>query len=261
MASSWPGSQSMITGVGMAQHVGGLRVQTLSCRSPPSFSAPFSPRPPPATTGDAESVTTGSAVVTGTVNPGGEATTYQFEYGTTSSYGLTTPQQDAGSGTDRVGVRVDALRPDRRTPRTTTASWRPTPSGQSARRRSLVRTASPAAAPSISSRSATGVTASGATLGANVNPRSLATTVRFEYGMSTSYGTATPEQAIGAGTSAVAVSAAIAGLSRARGTTTAPSPRARRASRAAATARSPPRRRRPAWPSRPRRSARSGARA
>ena len=36
--------------------------------------------------------------------------------------------------------------------------------------------------------------------------------MRFEYGTSTSYGTATPEQAIGAGSSTVAVSAAIAGL-------------------------------------------------
>ena len=49
----------------------------------------------------------------------------------------------------------------------------------------------------------------GATLNAGVNPRSLATTVRFEYGTSTSYGTSTPDQAIGAGTSSVAVSAAI----------------------------------------------------
>ena len=68
-----------------------------------------------------------------------------------------------------------------------------------------LRTPAPAAAPSISSRSTTGVSAHGATIGASVNPRSLATTVRFEYGTSTSYGSATPEQAIGAGGSTVAV--------------------------------------------------------
>ena len=79
---------------------------------PPSFSAPFSPRPlPTATTGAAESITTGSAAVTGTVNPGGVATTYQFEYGTSSSYGLTTPQQDAGAGSDRRRGARDALEP------------------------------------------------------------------------------------------------------------------------------------------------------
>jgi hypothetical protein len=52
----------------------------------------------------------------------------------------------------------------------------------------------------------------GATLAAGVNPRGLATSVRFEYGTSTSYGTATPEQAIGAGGSTVSVTAAIGGL-------------------------------------------------
>ena len=55
------------------------------------LSAVLAQAAPTATTGGAESVTTGSAAVTGTLNPGGDATTYQFEYGTSSSYGLTTP--------------------------------------------------------------------------------------------------------------------------------------------------------------------------
>ena len=42
---------------------------------------------PVATTGDEESVSTGSAVVTGTVDPNGEATSYYVEYGTSSNYG------------------------------------------------------------------------------------------------------------------------------------------------------------------------------
>ena len=113
IASSWPGSQSMITGVGMAHHPGGSRVRTLSCTSPPSSSPPSSPRPlRPPRPARAESVTTGSAAVTGTVNPGGDATTYQFEYGTSASYGLTTPDADAGSGTDRRRRQGDALEPD-----------------------------------------------------------------------------------------------------------------------------------------------------
>ena len=45
-----------------------------------------------------------------------------------------------------------------------------------------------------------------------MNPRGLATTVRFEYGTSTSYGSVTPEQAIGAGNSTVSVAAAIGNL-------------------------------------------------
>ena len=61
---------------------------------------------PVATTGTANSITTGSAVVTGTVNPGGDATTYQFEYGTSTGYGLTTPAQSAGAGSSAVDVQA-----------------------------------------------------------------------------------------------------------------------------------------------------------
>ena len=61
---------------------------------------------PTASTGGSESVTTGSAVVTGVVNPNGTATTYRFEYGTSTSYGLTTPDVDAGSGTADVPARA-----------------------------------------------------------------------------------------------------------------------------------------------------------
>ncbi len=82
--------------------------------------------PPVVTTGASESVTTGSAVVTGTVNPGGEATTYQFEYGTSTSYGLTTPQQDAGTGTTDAAARRRS-RASRTTRPTTTAWWPRTP--------------------------------------------------------------------------------------------------------------------------------------
>ena len=55
--------------------------------------------PPSATTGSASSVTQTGATVAGTVNPEGLATTYRFEYGTSSSYGLQTAEVDAGSGT------------------------------------------------------------------------------------------------------------------------------------------------------------------
>src|SRR3954468_5405441 len=61
---------------------------------------------PVATTGSAESVTTGSAALTGTVNPGGEATTYHFEYGTTAPYGIPPPAQPIAAGSDPVPVRA-----------------------------------------------------------------------------------------------------------------------------------------------------------
>jgi hypothetical protein len=49
-------------------------------------------------------------------------------------------------------------------------------------------------------------------LNAGVNPRSLGTSVHFEYGTSTRYGSATPEQGIGAGGATVSVAAAVGGL-------------------------------------------------
>ena len=76
-------------------------------RSPPSSSAPSSfQAAPAATTGSAESITTGSAAVDRHREPEREATTYHFEYGTSDAYGLTTPDQNAGAGTDPVAVRA-----------------------------------------------------------------------------------------------------------------------------------------------------------
>jgi hypothetical protein len=175
------------------------------------ITAVFAQAAPTATTGAAESVTTGSAAVTGTVNPGGDATTYQFEYGTSTAYGLTTPAADAGSGTTDAPARATLSS----LTNNTTYHYRLVATNAAGVARGAdktFKTSAPASAPSISSRAATGVSSLGATLNAGVNPRSLATTVRFEYGTSTSYGTSTPDQAIGAGSSTVSVTAAIAGL-------------------------------------------------
>ncbi|MHB1853952.1 MAG: G1 family glutamic endopeptidase [Acidimicrobiales bacterium] len=57
-----------------------------------------------ATTGPATSITATSATLTGTVNPGGKATTYYFEYGTSTNYGFVTTTTSAGSGTKSVSV-------------------------------------------------------------------------------------------------------------------------------------------------------------
>jgi hypothetical protein len=59
---------------------------------------------PSATTGPATSVTSTSATLTGTVNPGGSATKYYFEYGTSTGYGSVTATVKAGSGTTSVSV-------------------------------------------------------------------------------------------------------------------------------------------------------------
>ena len=45
-----------------------------------------------------------SATLQGTVNPRGSSTSFQFEYGTDTTYGQTTTVTDAGAGSDAVGV-------------------------------------------------------------------------------------------------------------------------------------------------------------
>ncbi len=72
---------------------------------------------------------------------------------------------------------------------------------------------SPGAAPTVTTGAANSITTSGATLNGTVNPNGLETSAYFEWGTSTAYGNRTPAQSIPAGTSDVAVSANLTGLS------------------------------------------------
>jgi hypothetical protein len=68
--------------------------------------------------------------------------------------------------------------------------------------------------PIATTEPATGIGTEEATLNGVVNPQGISTTYHFEYGTTTSYGSSTPESgSIGNGTSNVAVSKAITGLS------------------------------------------------
>ena len=54
---------------------------------------------PTATTGPATAIGATTATVTGSVVPGGQATTWYIQYGTTTAYGSQTAKASAGSGT------------------------------------------------------------------------------------------------------------------------------------------------------------------
>jgi hypothetical protein len=71
---------------------------TLAATAEQSFTAPG------ATTGSASSITTTGASVSGSVNPNAQATTYQFQFGTSTSYGSSTAVTSAGSGTSATAV-------------------------------------------------------------------------------------------------------------------------------------------------------------
>ncbi|MGH2902659.1 MAG: RCC1 domain-containing protein [Solirubrobacteraceae bacterium] len=61
-----------------------------------------SPPAPSATSTAATNISVRGATLNGTVNPNGPDAHYHFEYGTTGSYGSSTPEGDAGFGTSAV---------------------------------------------------------------------------------------------------------------------------------------------------------------
>jgi hypothetical protein len=73
--------------------------------------APVTPTRPAVTTGGARDVTPAAATLTGAITPHSAATTYHFEYGTSTRYGASTPSADAGAGTRGVSVsaRIEGL--------------------------------------------------------------------------------------------------------------------------------------------------------
>jgi hypothetical protein len=68
----------------------------------------------PTTTLSASSVKATSAVLNGTIDTGGNEVLWQFQYGTSTMYGKTTPAEVIPAGSDRVGVGFTAanLRPN-----------------------------------------------------------------------------------------------------------------------------------------------------
>jgi hypothetical protein len=166
---------------------------------------------PAATTGPATNVGQTTATIAGSVNPQGLATLYHFEYGTSSGYGLTTDDHDAGAGANAVDVQADliGLTSD------TTYHYRVVATNAAGTTRGADRTLRTARAPGppgASTGSARDVTATGARLTGTVDPNGRATTYRFEYGTTTGYGKRTAEASAGSGQSGRAVSATIGGL-------------------------------------------------
>jgi hypothetical protein len=163
---------------------------------------------PSAITGPVTSVTGTTATLTGTVNPNGDATTWHFEYGKTTSYGSTTTSTNAGSGTANTGVTatISGLTPG------TTYHYRVVATSSGGTTQGADGIFNTPAAPVVATSAASSITSTSATLNGAVNPNGRPTTYWFEYGKSTNYGTKTPVVDAGSGTTAVTVSASISGL-------------------------------------------------
>jgi hypothetical protein len=161
---------------------------------------------PTVTTGAASNVAGSSATLNGTVNPKGCSTTVRFQYGTTTSYGSTTGNQTkTGNTTQNVAPNISGLTAS------TTYHFRIVATNSAGTRYGSDRTFTTTEPPVVTTNAATQVARRSAKLNGSVNPHGLSTTVRFEYGRTTGYGSTTANQ-IFTGNTTQNVAAKISGL-------------------------------------------------
>jgi len=150
------------------------------------------PGPPVVTTNPATFVASFSAKLNASLNPHGLATTFHFQYGTTTSYGLTTaPQTQSGNTVRTVSAGISSLTAH------TTYHFRIVASNSAGTRMGADRTFTTLTAtgpPVPITNPATNVTASSAKLNGSLDPHGLTTTVHFQYGTTISYGHNTTTQ-------------------------------------------------------------------
>ena len=165
---------------------------------------------PVVSTGTATAITSTSAKLNGTVNPGGEATSYYFQYGTTTSYGSQTATSPVGAGSANVDVAapISSLTPN------TAYHYRLVAiNGSGTTLGSDVSFTTPKRpAPAVVTGHAGSITQTTARLAGTVDPEGEATSYVFQYGTSSAYGSQTPTVDAGSGTATVSASAAIGPL-------------------------------------------------
>jgi phosphodiesterase/alkaline phosphatase D-like protein len=160
-------------------------------------------------------VTSSSATLSGTVNPGGAPISYAFQYGTSTSYGQQTSSQSAGSGTSDENV---------------TATLNGLPSGTKIHYRIIATYASNSTVvgndatfnttgqppvvhpPDATTGNATNVTANGAQLHGTVGASPSGATYYFQYGLNAYYGMQSGGADLSVSSSARSVNATLSGL-------------------------------------------------
>jgi len=135
-------------------------------------------------------VTNSSASLNGTVNPHGLGTTIHFLYGTTTGYGSTTANQTkTGNTTQNVVANISGLAEN------TTYHFRIVATNSGGTSFGSDRIFTTGMPPTVTTKPATNVTSSSASLNGTVNPHGQGTTVHFLYGTTTGYGSTTANQA------------------------------------------------------------------
>ena len=164
---------------------------------------------PVVTTNLASSIASFSATLNGSVNPHGLTTSVYFQYGTTTSYGLTTPPQaKSGNNYQNVTANINGLTAS------TIYHFRivaTNSSGTSYGSDKTFPTLSATGPPVVITNPVTNIATHTATLNGNVDPHGLTTSAYFQYGTTTSYGNITASQSK-SGSTYQSVSANISGL-------------------------------------------------
>jgi hypothetical protein len=184
---------------------GDLTFTTAACVSAPTV-----------TTGVAGSLTSTGATLNGTVSSNGAITTVTFQYGLTTGYGSTaTAAQSplaAGASSAAVSAAVTSLTCN------TLYHFRAVGANSAGTTNGGDQTFTTASCggppPTVATNAASGISTVGATLNGTISSNGASTTVTFQYGPTTSYGSIAiaAQSPLAAGASGAAVSAAIAGL-------------------------------------------------
>ena len=175
----------------------------------PTATATATATPGPAvTTNPATNVASVSATLNGSVNPRGSTTTVYFQWGTTTSYGHTTPVQTQTGNTSRpITANISGLSASHLYHfRIVATNGGGTSFGAD---RTFTTLSAP---PVVTNNPATNVASVSATLNGSVNPLGSTTTVYFQWGTTTSYGHTTATQSK-TGNSPLPITANISGLS------------------------------------------------
>jgi len=147
---------------------------------------------PVVTTKPATYVASFSATLNGSVDPQGLTTTVYFQYGTTTSYGLTTAIQSRHGNTNQnVAANIRSLTAN------TVYHFRIVATNSAGTRYGSDKTFTTLSAtgpPVVTSNPATFIASFSATLNGSLDPHGLTTTVYFQYGTTASYGLTTAPQ-------------------------------------------------------------------
>jgi len=168
---------------------------------------------PSVTTGSALNINETSASVDGTLSPAGAATTFYFQYGTTTAYGSQTASHTTGQGqgTRPVIAFLGGLTPN--TPyhfRLVATNATGTTDGADATFTTLA--APTPLAPVVTTGSALRIRQASALIDGTLSPQGAAATYYFQYGTTTAYGSQTASHTTGSGQRTRPVFAFVNGL-------------------------------------------------